>query len=76
MNVLVTGGMGYIGSHTCVQMMAAGMEPIIVDNLCNAKVDVLSRIEALTGKQPTFYQGDIRDEAFLDSVFAQHDIQA
>ncbi|MCU8435051.1 GDP-mannose 4,6-dehydratase, partial [Vibrio vulnificus] len=46
MNVLVTGGMGYIGSHTCVQMMAAGMEPIIVDNLCNAKVDVLSRIEA------------------------------
>ncbi|EHT4940369.1 UDP-glucose 4-epimerase [Vibrio vulnificus] len=76
MNVLVTGGMGYIGSHTCVQMMAAGMEPIIVDNLCNAKVDVLSRIEALTGKHPTFYQGDIRDEAFLDSVFAQHDIQA
>ncbi|HAS6213982.1 TPA: UDP-glucose 4-epimerase GalE [Vibrio vulnificus] len=76
MNVLVTGGMGYIGSHTCVQMMAAGMEPIIVDNLCNAKVDVLSRIEALTGKQPTFYQGDIRDEAFLDSVFAKHDIQA
>nr|WP_226048868.1 UDP-glucose 4-epimerase GalE [Vibrio vulnificus] len=75
-NVLVTGGMGYIGSHTCVQMMAAGMEPIIVDNLCNAKVDVLSRIEALTGKQPTFYQGDIRDEAFLDSVFAKHDIQA
>ncbi|EJU9786421.1 TPA: UDP-glucose 4-epimerase GalE [Vibrio vulnificus] len=76
MNVLMTGGMGYIGSHTCVQMMAAGMEPIIVDNLCNAKVDVLSRIEALTGKQPTFYQGDIRDEAFLDSVFAKHDIQA
>jgi UDP-glucose 4-epimerase len=52
------------------------MEPIIVDNLCNAKTEVLSRIEALTGKQPTFYQGDIRDEAFLDSVFAEHDIQA
>nr|WP_321380608.1 UDP-glucose 4-epimerase GalE [uncultured Vibrio sp.] len=76
MKVLVTGGMGYIGSHTCLQMIEAGMEPIIVDNLCNAKVEVLSRIEALTGKQPTFYQGDIRDEAFLDSVFAQHDIQA
>nr|WP_319555072.1 UDP-glucose 4-epimerase GalE [uncultured Vibrio sp.] len=76
MKVLVTGGMGYIGSHTCLQMIEAGMEPIIVDNLCNAKVEVLSRIEALTGKQPTFYQGDIRDEAFLDLVFAQHDIQA
>ncbi|HDM8189467.1 UDP-glucose 4-epimerase GalE [Vibrio harveyi] len=76
MKVLITGGMGYIGSHTCVQMIEAGMEPIIVDNLCNAKVEVLSRIEALTGKQPVFHQGDIRDEAFLDSVFAEHDIQA
>ncbi|AEX22375.1 MULTISPECIES: UDP-glucose 4-epimerase GalE [Vibrio] len=76
MKVLVTGGMGYIGSHTCVQMIEAGMEPIIVDNLCNAKTEVLSRIEALTGKQPAFYQGDIRDEVFLDSVFAKHDIQA
>ncbi|HDZ5416284.1 TPA: UDP-glucose 4-epimerase GalE [Vibrio harveyi] len=76
MKVLITGGMGYIGSHTCVQMIEAGIEPIIVDNLCNAKVEVLSRIEALTGKQPVFHQGDIRDEAFLDSVFAEHDIQA
>ncbi|HHC7217697.1 UDP-glucose 4-epimerase GalE [Vibrio parahaemolyticus] len=76
MKVLVTGGMGYIGSHTCVQMIKAGMEPIIVDNLCNAKLEVLNRIEALTGKQPAFHQGDIRDEAFLDTVFAQHDIQA
>lgn len=76
MKVLVTGGMGYIGSHTCVQMMAAGMEPIIVDNLCNAKQEVLERIEALTGSKPIFYQGDIRDESFLDSVFEQHDIQA
>jgi UDP-galactose 4-epimerase (EC 5.1.3.2) len=63
--VLVTGGMGYIGSHTCVQMIEAGMEPIIVDNLCNAKLEVLNRIETLTGKQPAFYQGDIRDEAFF-----------
>lgn len=76
MKVLVTGGMGYIGSHTCVQMMTAGMEPIIVDNLCNAKQEVLERIEALTGSKPMFYQGDIRDESFLDSVFEQHDIQA
>ncbi|EKO3443045.1 UDP-glucose 4-epimerase GalE [Vibrio fluvialis] len=76
MDVLITGGMGYIGSHTCVQMIAAGMTPIMVDNLCNAKAEVLNRIEALTGVRPAFYQGDIRDEAFLDSVFAKHDVQA
>lgn len=76
MSVLITGGMGYIGSHTCVQMIEAGLEPIIIDNLCNAKVEVLNRIDALTGKKPIFYHGDIRDEAFLDSVFTQHDIQA
>lgn len=76
MKVLVTGGMGYIGSHTCVQMIEAGMEPVIVDNLCNAKDEVLNRIKSLTGKTPTFYLGDIRNEAFLDSVFSQHDIEA
>ncbi|MBL4285107.1 UDP-glucose 4-epimerase GalE [Vibrio fluvialis] len=76
MDVLITGGMGYIGSHTCVQMIAAGMTPIMVDNLCNAKAEVLNRIEALTGGRPAFYQGDIRDEAFLDAVFAKHDVQA
>ncbi|MCC4821128.1 GDP-mannose 4,6-dehydratase, partial [Vibrio lentus] len=51
MKVLVTGGMGYIGSHTCIQMIQAGMEPIIVDNLCNSKELVLERIESLTGKR-------------------------
>lgn len=76
MKVLVTGGMGYIGSHTCVQMIEAGMEPIIVDNLCNASEEVLNRIEALSGKRPTFYLGDIRNETFLDSVFSEHDIQS
>ena len=76
MKVLVTGGMGYIGSHTCVQMIEAGIEPVIVDNLCNAKAEVLSRIATLTGQKPAFYQGDIRDEVFLDSVFGQHDIKA
>ncbi|MBG0761394.1 UDP-glucose 4-epimerase GalE [Vibrio cidicii] len=76
MNVLVTGGIGYIGSHTCVQMIEAGMKPIIIDNLCNANIAVLQRIETLSGEPATFYQGDIRDEAFLDSLFRQHDIQA
>lgn len=76
MKVLVTGGMGYIGSHTCVQMIQAGIDPIIVDNLSNAKIEVLSRIHALTDKTPVFYHGDIRDEAFLDKVFAEHNIDA
>jgi UDP-glucose 4-epimerase len=74
--ILVTGGMGYIGSHTCVQMIEAGMTPIIIDNLCNAKREVLSRIEALTGVRPLFYEGDIRDEAFLDAIFSRHSIES
>ncbi|GLO61693.1 UDP-glucose 4-epimerase [Vibrio sp. MACH09] len=74
MKVLVTGGMGYIGSHTCVQMIQAGIEPIIIDNLCNSKLAVLDRIEALTGVRPVFYQGDIRDKTCLADIFSQHDI--
>ncbi|AAW87422.1 UDP-galactose-4-epimerase [Aliivibrio fischeri ES114] len=76
MKVLVTGGMGYIGSHTCIQMIEAGIEPIILDNLGNSKVAVLDCIEALTHVRPVFYQGDIRDEAFLDSIFAEHSISS
>ncbi|PHM46460.1 UDP-galactose-4-epimerase [Xenorhabdus mauleonii] len=76
MEILVTGGMGYIGSHTCVQMMEAGMTPIIIDNLCNANREVLARIEALTGTKPLFYEGDIRDEPFLDTIFSRHNIQS
>lgn len=74
MKVLVTGGLGYIGSHTCIQMLAAGIEPIILDNLCNSKLSVLARIEALTNVRPVFYQGDIRDKAFLDNIFKEQDI--
>ncbi|KJF95969.1 UDP-galactose-4-epimerase [Photobacterium angustum] len=76
MEVLVTGGMGYIGSHTCVQMLQAGITPVIIDNLSNAKIGVLARIEALTGEMPVFHQGSVQDEAFLDSIFAKHDIKA
>ncbi|WP_305458875.1 UDP-glucose 4-epimerase GalE [Photobacterium leiognathi] len=76
MEVLVTGGMGYIGSHTCVQMLQAGITPVIIDNLSNAKIGVLARIEALTDEMPVFHQGSVQDEAFLDSVFAKHDIKA
>ena len=76
MKVLVTGGMGYIGSHTCIQMIEVGIEPMILDNLGNSKVAVLDRIEELTQVRPVFYQGDIRDEAFLDNIFSEHSISS
>lgn len=76
MKVLVTGGLGYIGSHTCVQLIENGHTPVVMDNLSNSKALVLNRIEALTGQRPSFHLGDVRDEAFLDSIFAQHQIDA
>ncbi|MGF1758244.1 UDP-glucose 4-epimerase GalE [Photobacterium sagamiensis] len=76
MKVLVTGGMGYIGSHTCVQMIEAGLEPIILDNLSNSKQAVLKRIFALTGVTPEFYLGDIRDRVVLNKIFREHDISS
>ncbi len=74
MKILVTGGTGYIGSHTCLALISAGFEPIIVDNLCNSKLSVLDRIEEVSGKRPVFYQGDIRDSALLDKIFGEQDI--
>ncbi|NLS13514.1 UDP-glucose 4-epimerase GalE [Vibrio sp. SM6] len=76
MKVLVTGGTGYIGSHTCIQMIASGVTPVILDNLYNSKALVLDRIEEVTGTRPEFYQGDIRDSAILETIFAQHRIDA
>ncbi|QSI20407.1 UDP-glucose 4-epimerase GalE [Proteus mirabilis] len=72
--VLVTGGLGYIGSHTCVQMIKQGMQPIILDNLYNANPEVLNRIETITGTKPIFYVGDVRDSKILDTIFAEHKI--
>ena len=74
--VLVTGGMGYIGSHTVIQLYEAGYEPIIVDNLCNSKPEVLNRIEKISGKRPLFFEIDVRDEEKLDKVFAENEIFA
>ena len=76
MNVLVTGGCGYIGSHTCLALQAAGMNPVVVDNLGNSKRSVLARVAAISGQQPVFYQGDIRDAALLDRIFAEQQIDA
>ena len=76
MKVLVTGGCGYIGSHTCLALQAAGMEPVVVDNLCNSKASVLTRVAAISGREPRFYVGDIRDPALLDRIFSEQHIDA
>ena len=75
--VLVTGGAGYIGSHTCVELLNAGFTPIIVDNLCNSSVESLQRVATITGKAvPTFYEGDIRNAELLDKIFQTHSIDS
>ncbi|MCO8082520.1 UDP-glucose 4-epimerase GalE [Acinetobacter lwoffii] len=74
--ILVTGGAGYIGSHTCVELLNAGHEVVVLDNLCNSSSESLSRVEKLTQKSLTFIQGDIRDAQLLDQVFQQHSIDA
>ena len=75
--VLVTGGAGYIGSHTCVELLNAGFTPIVVDNLCNSSAESLRRVAIITGKTaPVFYQGDIRNAALLDQIFQTHAIDS
>ena len=74
MNVLVTGGAGYIGSHTCVELLSSGYGVVVIDNLCNANPVSLERVEALTGKTVIFYEGDVRDEGLLRKIFAENDI--
>jgi len=76
MAVLVTGGAGYIGSHTCVELLNAGIDVVVVDNLCNSKIEALSRVEAITGKGLAFHKVDIRDKAGLREVFSLHQIDA
>ncbi|MDR3313705.1 MAG: UDP-glucose 4-epimerase GalE [Oscillospiraceae bacterium] len=76
MNVLVTGGTGYIGSHTCVALLQAGHTVVILDNLFNSKREAVGRIEALGGKPVRFVQGDMRDSALLGEIFAAQTIDA
>ena len=76
MSVLITGGAGYIGSHTVVELLKAGQEVVIVDNYSNSKPEVLNRIKTITGKTPTFYEVDVLDREALDAVFSKEDIDS
>lgn len=75
-NILVTGGMGYIGSHTVIKLVEYGYNPIIIDNLSNSSEKVLPRIEKITGKKIAFIKGDVCNEKDLEKVFSQYDIDA
>ncbi|MFC6167581.1 UDP-glucose 4-epimerase GalE [Acinetobacter terrestris] len=74
--ILVTGGAGYIGSHTCVELLNSGHEVVVLDNLCNSSEESLNRVQQLTGKTLVFVEGDIRDAQVLDQVFQQYPIDA
>lgn len=76
MNVLVTGGAGYIGSHTVVELLNANHKVIVVDNLSNSKAESIQRVKAITGKEVTFYEFDLRDADQLSQVFVDHAIDA
>ena len=76
MQLLVTGGAGYIGTHTCVELVKAGYQPIVVDNLCNSKLEAIRRVERITGQALPFYQADVRDRAALRAVFERHRFEA
>ena len=74
MKVLVTGGAGYIGSHTVVELMNEGFEVVVIDNLVNANEESLKRVEKITGKKVTFYRNDVRDAVALEKIFKEHKI--
>ena len=76
MQILLTGGAGYIGSHTCVELLKAGHDVIIADNLSNSNEEVLARLKTITGKDVPFYKVDIRDREGLRMVFSENDIDA
>ena len=74
--ILITGGAGYIGSHTCIQLQEANRDILVLDNLCNSSVEALKRVKDITGKEVEFIEGDIRDRALLKKLFQAHEISA
>ncbi|WP_335871115.1 UDP-glucose 4-epimerase GalE [Bacillus sp. 2205SS5-2] len=73
MNILVTGGAGYIGSHTCVALLEAGHNVVIADNLCNSKLETIEKIKQIAGKEVTFYQVDVTDKEKVNDLFSTHE---
>ena len=76
MKILVTGGAGYIGSHTCIELIQAGYDVVVVDNLCNSSKESLKRVAKIVGKEIPFYEADIRDGEALDAIFAKEKVDA
>ncbi|MCF1438993.1 MAG: UDP-glucose 4-epimerase GalE, partial [Shewanella sp.] len=76
MTILITGGAGYIGSHTAVELLNAGANVVVLDNLSNSSMESLKRVEEITGKSVTFYQGDILNKGLLKKLFNDHDFEA
>jgi len=74
MSILVTGGAGYIGSHTCAALLESGYEIIVADNLCNSKAETLDRVKQITGKEFPFYQIDVTEAKLVDQIFSSHQI--
>ena len=76
MKVLLTGGAGYIGSHTCVELIQAGYDVIIIDSLVNSSKEAVRRVEQITGTEISFYEGDVRDRALLEQILEKEQIEA
>ena len=75
MGILVTGGAGYIGTHTCVELLNAGYEIVVVDNFSNSKPEALNRVREITGKDFTFYEADLLDKEALNKIFIENEIE-
>ena len=75
MSILITGGAGYIGSHTCVELLESGYDCVVVDNLSNSSQKAIERVEQITGKNIKFYESDVRDESALRKIFEENSIR-
>ena len=76
MNILVTGGAGFIGSHTCVEMLNSGKDVVVIDNLDNSSAESIKRVEKITGKRISFYENDVCDKEALRKIFKNESIEA